>query len=68
MNFQCETDFLTPQNSFIAGMGSVINIDGNYFDYNSSSSAEEADKKAIFMDWKMIGEDIKKSINSFVQK
>ena len=62
MGPQFRTDFLTPANSFVSGMGSVLNIGGNYFDYNISSSPQEADTLAIYMDWRMIGEDIANSM------
>jgi hypothetical protein len=68
MNFQYKTDFLTPDSSFLVGMGSVINIGGNYFEYNTSEGNWEADRKAIFMDWKMIGNDIRDSMTLFSQK
>lgn len=52
------TSFLLPKNDFFIGMGSVLNIGGNYFEYNTSKSEEEADKKALFSDWWNVGNDI----------
>jgi len=52
-----KTDFLTA-NSFLIGMGSVFNIAGNYFKYNSSKTEEEADGLAIANDWHIVGQDI----------
>lgn len=66
MNSNYTTDFLTSSNSFITGMGSVLNIGGNYFDYNSSESSEEADKKALCMDWRMVGKDMVSSMKSIL--
>jgi len=63
MNSNYTTDFLTSSGSFLIGMGSVLNIGGNYFNYNSSSSPEEADIKALQMDWNMVGQDIVHSTN-----
>lgn len=57
-----QTDFLTA-NSFVIGMGSVFNLAGNYFDFNYSSSPEEADEIAIASDWHIVGEDIKQAIS-----
>jgi hypothetical protein len=57
--FAFRTDFLLPNNSFVVGMGSVMNLSGSYFKYNTSSSSKEADLKALSSDWKNIGEDIK---------
>ena len=56
-----KTDFLLPNNDFIVGWGSVLNILGSYFEYNYSNSTKEADFKALESDWQNVGEDIKKS-------
>lgn len=63
-----KTDFLTPKSSFLSGVGSVLNIGGNYFDYNNSTSDDEADEKAISMDWKIVGSDIFNSMRKVVSK
>lgn len=49
--------FVTP--SFLMGMGSVLNISGNYFPFSEASSPEEADLRAIASDWGVIGNDIR---------
>jgi len=56
------TNILFPRSSAIIGIGTIINIYGNYFHFNYSKSGEEADKKAIENDWGVIGNDIRKSI------
>ena len=48
--------FVTP--SFLMGMGSVLNIAGNYFSFAQASSPAEADYRAIESDWGVIGLDI----------
>ena len=58
-------DFLASKNDFIVGMGSVLNVAGRYFEYNSSNTAEEADAKALRSDWKNIGLDVEDSIEKF---
>lgn len=60
-----KTTFLLPKNNFWVGFGSVLNIAGSYFDYNYSNSGADADKKALFSDWFMVGEDFKKSKEKF---
>jgi hypothetical protein len=62
MNFEEKTDFLFSTTSFIIGLGSFINIGGNYFDYNTSKNYLESDRIAISMDWKIIGNDIRNII------
>lgn len=59
------TDFLLPKNNFIIGLGSVLNIRGSYFEYNYSKSEKEADLKALYSDWKNIGDDFKEAENNF---
>jgi len=40
------------------GMGSILNIAGNYFPFAQASSPAEADYRAIESDWGIIGHDI----------
>ena len=65
MNFKEKTDFLTPESSFLVGMGTCLNIQGNYFTYNTSESSLEADERAIGTDWKIIGNDLRNAISHF---
>jgi len=52
------TGFLFSTPSFLSGAGTVINLAGNYYEFNSSDSGFEADEKAIENDFRMIGQDI----------
>lgn len=63
-----KTDFLLPKNNFLAGFGSVLNIAGSYFEYNSSKTGNEADLKALFSDWLNVGEDLNVSKKKFEKK
>ncbi|MGL4598931.1 MAG: hypothetical protein ACRCYO_15545 [Bacteroidia bacterium] len=56
------SDFLFSTPSFWVGAGSVLNVAGNYFDFNSSENAHEADAKALQSDWGMVSTDIDKAI------
>ncbi len=56
---------MIPNNNFIIGLGSVLNIAGNYFDYDVSKTENEADLKALHSDWQNVGNDIKKSKEKF---
>ena len=55
------TDVWLPKNNFLVGLGSVLNIAGAYFNYNYSKSEKDADYKAMYSDWKNVGEDFKVS-------
>ena len=60
-----QTNYLLPKNGFFTGLGSILNISGNYFKYNTSETTEEADIKAIQSDWLMVGKDIKRAKSNF---
>lgn len=61
-----KTYHLFPRTSTVVGMGSLLNISGNYFDFNYSNSGIEADAKAAESDWYMIGKDIEDAIYKIV--
>jgi hypothetical protein len=63
-----KTNILFPRTSTIVGMGSLLNIGGNYFEFNYSKSGEDADAKAFESDWAMIGQDIEDAINKTSDK
>lgn len=52
------TGFLFSTPLFLSGAGTVMNLAGNYYEFNSSDSGSEADQKAIENDFRMIGQDI----------
>ena len=56
-------DFLYPDSDFITGMGSVLNISGNYFEFATSKDENAADCKAVRNDWAIVGQEIKNAIN-----
>lgn len=63
-----KTNRLFHRASFIGGIGSIINVAGNYYDFNYTGSGEEADIKAIENDWGMIGDDIRQSVKKITKK
>jgi hypothetical protein len=54
MNGNLKTDFLAATSSFLIGMGSVLNIGGNYMEFNTS---DDADEMALDADWQIVGQD-----------
>lgn len=58
------TDFLFSTPSFLEGAGSVMNLAGNYYEFNNCDTAREADETAINNDFSMIGQDICDAIKS----
>lgn len=61
-----KTNRIFSRTSAIIGMGSLLNISGNYFDINYSTSDNDADIKAVESDWYMIGKDIEDAINKTI--
>ncbi len=49
-------------------MGSVLNISGNYFEFNGFDDGYMIDRKAIESDWKAIGRDISNATNKLDEK
>lgn len=58
-NNEISTSFLFSTSSFLLGLGSIFNIAGNYYEFNTSSNGKEADAKAIRSDWEAVGNDMK---------
>ena len=59
MNNRFETDFLCAPSSFLMGFGSVLNIGGEFQEYNTSNNP---DNIAIATDWLMIGQDMRDAL------
>ena len=60
-----KSDFLFVPPSFLSGMGSILDLFGNLDGYNFSQTGEEADWKAIYSDYRMIGQDIEDSMRAY---
>lgn len=60
------TDFLFPNPSFLKGMGTVMNLRGNYYSWNQSNTPEEADARGLKCDWAIIGEDIRSAFAQLI--
>lgn len=60
-----KTLFLAADSSALFGAARVLDLCAVFDKYNTSGSDEEADSKALFWDWAMVGEDLNKAINEF---
>jgi hypothetical protein len=58
MGRNVKSDFLFAQPSFMSGASRVIDLWGQFDDYNRSYTPAEADAKAIAADWLVVGQDI----------
>ena len=59
------TDFLFSKSTFVSGFGSAFNVVGNYYEFNYSTTEEEADHRAIQCDWEMIAKDLLDAIEAY---
>jgi len=55
--------FATP--TFTSGFARALDLYGVYDRYNSSRTEREADYKAIWSDWSVVGQDIHFALRSF---
>jgi hypothetical protein len=60
-----KSDFLVAAPSFAAGVGRLLDWYGSYDSYNVSRNGQEADSKAMFADWRIVGQDIHDAMVEF---
>jgi hypothetical protein len=53
-----KSDFLVASPSFASGCGRLLDWYGLYDLYNVSKNGAEADTKAMFSDWRIVGQDL----------
>ncbi len=51
------TGILYSTSSFLSGAATVINLGGNYYNFNSAETEIEADSQALANDFNLIGQD-----------
>lgn len=52
------TDFLYSSPSFLSGAASVLDIGATFTRFNTSATGEEADARAMWSDWAVVGQDL----------
>ena len=62
------SDFLFTNPTFVVGMGSVLNLKGNFFPFSYSSGPDEADIRALYSDFGVTGEDLHTALKSYEQQ
>jgi hypothetical protein len=60
-----ESDFLVASPTFLSGAGRLLDWYGLYDLYNISQNGSEADTKAMFADWRMVGQDLANTMLEF---
>ena len=51
-------DFLVAMPSWLSGAARSLDVAGLFDEYNDSRTVEAADAKALFCDWRLIGEAV----------
>ena len=59
------TDFLCPAPSHLSGIGRLLDLLGLFALYNVSPTGREADCRALFSDWVMVGRDIRDAVTTY---
>jgi hypothetical protein len=58
MSEKLKSDFLVAAPSFASGAGRLLDWYGLYDIYNVSHNGREADAKAMFADWRIVGQEL----------
>ena len=60
------TDFLFASPSFLTGAGRVLDLGASleHYSYNISLTPEEADSWALANDWRVVGQDLAKAMQT----
>jgi hypothetical protein len=64
MNRQFKADFLVAQPSALSGIARILDLYGVFDDYNHSSTEREADLRATYVDWQIVGDDLRNALRS----
>ncbi len=54
--------------NWLTGVGTLFNFASPYYCYNVSPTEQEADARALFSDWSMVGEDLRGAMRRFDRK
>jgi hypothetical protein len=65
MSEKLKSDFLVASPSYASGVGRLMDWYGLYDLYNASRNGNEADAKAIYSDWRIVGQDIRDAMVQF---
>ena len=65
MDKNLKSDFLVAAPSYASGMGRLLDWYGVYDTYNQSQNGQEADARAMYADWRIVGQDIRDAMREF---
>ncbi len=58
------TDFLFAMPSWLSGAARTLDMAGQFDEYNDSQTTQAADAKALFCDWRIVGESLLEAIRT----
>ena len=56
------SNILSADISVITGMASALDLTGKFYSFNRSATPAEADFRAIYHDWCVLGDDLRKAM------
>ena len=59
------SDFFFASPSIWYGFAGLLDVGGTFDRYNFTRTAEEADARAVYCDWRMVGLDLVSAIQAF---
>lgn len=59
------SDFLSATPCVLYGLARLLDLAGQFDTYNYSRTPEEADAKALYWDWRMVGHDLEAALTRF---
>lgn len=65
---QLGSDFLFVRPSLLRGFARTLDLVGSLNSYNWAGSGEEADARATYVDWSLVGADISEAMKAFSMK
>lgn len=60
-----DSGYLFARPSFISGVARLFDLAGTLNTYNISPSGEIADARAFYEDWKVVGDDMRASLEEY---
>ena len=58
-------DFLFATPSWLSGASRILDLAGQFDEYNESHNGEIADARALFCDWRIVGESLLDAMRMF---
>jgi len=62
------SEFFFSQPSLLSGIGRTIDLWGVYEEFNDAPTSEIADGRAVYSDWRMVGQDLESATEAVVDE